>query len=54
VANPVRVPNASLRDIAVFAQDEWRIRPNLSLIAGLRGDFFNVTTEATPGYDVSS
>ena len=52
--NPVRVPDASLRDIALFAQDEWRLRPNLSLIAGLRGDFFNVTTEATPGYDVSS
>jgi outer membrane receptor protein involved in Fe transport len=52
--NPVRVPDASLRDIALFAQDEWRLRANLSLIAGLRGDFFNVTTEATPGYDVSS
>ncbi len=50
--NPVRVPDASLRDIALFAQDEWRLRPNLSLIAGLRGDFWNVTTEATPGYDV--
>ena len=37
--NPVRVPDASLRDIALFAQDEWRLRPNLSLIAGLRGDF---------------
>jgi outer membrane receptor protein involved in Fe transport len=54
VANPVRVPNASLRDIALFAQDEWRLRPNLSVIAGLRGDFFNVTTDATPGYDVAS
>jgi hemoglobin/transferrin/lactoferrin receptor protein len=53
-ANPVRVPDASLRDIAVFAQDEWRLRPNLSLVAGLRGDFFNVTSEATTGYDVSS
>jgi len=51
--NPVRVPNASLRDIAVFAQDEWRLRSNLSLIAGLRSDFFNVTSEATPGYDVA-
>jgi len=51
--NPVRVPDASLRDIALFAQDEWRIRPNLSLIAGLRGDFWNVTSEGTPGYDVS-
>ncbi len=26
-AHPVRVPDASLRDIAVFAQDEWRLRP---------------------------
>ncbi|MGE0461706.1 MAG: TonB-dependent receptor [Vicinamibacterales bacterium] len=54
VANPVRVPNAALRDVAVFAQDEWRIRPNVSVIAGLRGDFFNVTTENTPGYEVAS
>ncbi|MEZ5287024.1 MAG: TonB-dependent receptor, partial [Vicinamibacterales bacterium] len=53
-ANPVRVPNASLRDVALFAQDEWRLNPNVSLIAGLRGDFFNVTTEATSGYDVAS
>ena len=52
--NPVRVPDAILQDIALFAQDEWRLGANLSLIAGLRGDFFNVTTEATPGYDVSS
>jgi outer membrane receptor protein involved in Fe transport len=52
--NPVRVPDASLRDIALFAQDEWRLRPNLSLIAGLRGDFWNVSSEATPGYDIAS
>jgi outer membrane receptor protein involved in Fe transport len=52
VAHPVRVPDASLRDIAVFAQDEWRIRPNLSLVAGLRGDFYDVKTDATPGYSV--
>jgi outer membrane receptor protein involved in Fe transport len=54
VANPVRVPDASFRDIAVFAQDEWRIRSNLSVVAGLRGDFFRVTTNATPGYEVAS
>ncbi len=52
--NPVRVPDASLRDIALFAQDEWRLRSNLSLIAGLRGDFWNVTSEATPGYDIGA
>lgn len=54
LARPVRVPDASLRDVALFAQDEWRILPRLSVVAGLRGDFYNVTTEATPGYDVAS
>jgi outer membrane receptor protein involved in Fe transport len=54
IAHPVRVPDASLRDVAIFAQDEWRLMPKLSLVAGLRGDFYNVTTEATPGYDVAS
>ena len=54
IAHPVRVPDASLRDIALFAQDEWRLRPNLSLVAGLRGDFYNVSSEPTPGYDVAS
>jgi hemoglobin/transferrin/lactoferrin receptor protein len=53
-AHPVRVPDASFRDIAVFAQDEWRLRPSLSLVAGLRGDFFNVSTEATQGYNVDA
>jgi len=53
-ANPVRVPDASLRDTAFFAQDEWRLRSNVSIIAGLRGDFWNVTSKATPGYDVAS
>jgi outer membrane receptor protein involved in Fe transport len=52
VAHPVRVPDASLQDIAVFAQDEWRIHPKLSLIAGLRGDFYDVKTDATDGYTV--
>ena len=54
VAHPVRVPDASLRDVALFAQDEWRIGSTLSLVAGLRGYFYTVRTEATPGYDVAS
>ena len=54
VAHPVRVPDASLRDIAVFVQDEWRLRQSLSLVTGLRGDFYSVTTEPTAGYDVSA
>ena len=53
VARPVRVPDASLRDLAVFAQDEWRVAPKLSVIGGLRGDFYNVTTKATTGYSVA-
>jgi len=51
---PVRVPDASLRDVAAFAQDEWKVLPNVSVVAGLRGDFYNVTTEATPGYDIQA
>jgi len=54
IAHPVRVPDASLSDVAVYAQDEWRVRPSLSVIAGLRADFYTVKTEATPGYDVIS
>ncbi len=54
VAHPVRVPDARLRDIALFAQDEWRVLPRVSLVAGMRGDFYRVTSEATPGYDVSA
>jgi hemoglobin/transferrin/lactoferrin receptor protein len=52
-ARPVRVPNAAFRDIAVYAQDEWRVTPRLSIIGGLRGDFYDVSTENTAGYDVA-
>ena len=52
IAHPVRVPDASLQNIAVFAQDEWRLRPTVSLTAGLRADFYDVKTDATPGYTV--
>jgi len=54
VSHPVRVPNATFRDIGVFAQDEWKVAPQVSVVAGLRGDFYAVKTEATPGYDVTS
>ena len=54
VAHPVRVPDASLRNVAVFAQDEWRVRRSLSVVAGLRGDLYTVLVDATPGYDVTS
>ena len=51
-AHPVRVPDASLSDLAFFAQDEWRVRQDVSLVAGIRGDFYRVVTKATPGYAV--
>ena len=54
IAHPVRVPDATLRDLAVFAQDEWRIGARLSLTAGVRADFYGVESKATPGYDVAS
>ncbi|MBM3769873.1 MAG: TonB-dependent receptor [Acidimicrobiia bacterium] len=54
VSRPVRVPNATFRDIGFFAQDEWKVQSRLSVIAGLRGDLYAVTTASTPGYDVSS
>jgi len=52
VANPVRVPDASLTNVGLFAQDEWRINQHMSLMTGIRGDYYGVTTEATPGYSV--
>lgn len=53
VARPVRVPDAAFRDVAFFAQDEWKIAPMVSIVGGLRGDFYSVSTENTAGYDVT-
>jgi len=54
IAHPVRVPDASLRDIGLFVQDEWKLPREMSIVGGIRGDFYRVGTEPTPGYDVSS
>lgn len=54
IAHPVRVPNAALTDVGIFGQDEWRVMPNVAITAGLRGDFYVVSNDATPGYDVES
>ncbi|MEO6223396.1 MAG: TonB-dependent receptor, partial [Vicinamibacterales bacterium] len=54
VAHPVRVPDASLQNVGLFAQDEWRIHPNVSVVAGLREDFYDVKAEATAGYSVAA
>jgi outer membrane receptor protein involved in Fe transport len=53
-SQPVRVPDASLQDVGLFLQDEWRVLPKMSIVAGLRGDFYTVKSEATPGYDIDS
>jgi outer membrane receptor protein involved in Fe transport len=54
VDTPVRVPDATFRDMGLFLQDEWRIRPNVLVMAGVRADFYRVATDPTPGYDVAA
>ncbi len=54
VTHPVRVPDASFRDIGIFAQDEWDLSPRLKLVAGIRFDNYHVASEETPGYSVAS
>ncbi len=51
--HPVRVPNSSFRDVGVFVQDEWDVRPDVRVTAGLRIDGYRVMTQATSGYNVS-
>jgi len=50
--HPVRVPNASFRDIGLFVHDEWEVSDTLRLTGGLRLDRYRVTTDPTPGYEV--
>jgi hemoglobin/transferrin/lactoferrin receptor protein len=54
VDHPVRVPNASFRDVGAFVQDEWDATPSLRVLGGLRVDGYRVTTDPTPGYSVAS
>ncbi len=54
VTKPVRVPDASFRDLALFAQDEWELTRRLRVVAGIRMDSYAVRTEATPGYDIAA
>ena len=54
ISHPVRVPNASFRDLGVYAQDEWDLSRRVRVVAGVRADQYRVTTQATSGYDVAS
>jgi hemoglobin/transferrin/lactoferrin receptor protein len=54
VEHPVRVPDATFRDVGLFVQDEWTASPILRLTGGLRVDGYRVVTQATPGYDVAT
>ena len=54
VSQPVRVPDASFRDFGIFAQDEWDLLPRLKVVAGVRYDNYDVTTDPTPGYSVAN
>lgn len=54
ISHPVRVPDASFRDLGVYAQDEWDLSRAVRVVTGIRADQYNVTTQATSGYDVAS
>ncbi|HEX7779551.1 MAG TPA: TonB-dependent receptor, partial [Vicinamibacterales bacterium] len=54
VEEPVRVPDATFRDLGMFVQDEWRIRPDILVMAGLRTDLYKVATDPTPGYNINA
>jgi len=54
VEHPVRVPNASFRDVGLFVQDEWDATSIVRFSAGLRMDRYQVATKATAGYTVDS
>ncbi len=55
VAHPIRVPNSSLRDIAVFIQDEWEASKWVRLHGSLRYDRYTARSELSPdGYEFES
>ncbi|MCX6543675.1 MAG: TonB-dependent receptor [Acidobacteria bacterium] len=54
ITHPVRVPNASFRDLGAYAQDEWDLSRFVRVVAGIRADQYSVATKATSGYTVDS
>jgi len=53
IAHPSRVPDATFRDFALFAHDEWDATPALRLTGGLRFDGYHVVTKLTTGYSLA-
>jgi outer membrane receptor protein involved in Fe transport len=54
IEHPVRVPDATFRNVGVYVQDEWDVTPALRLTGGLRLDRYRVATTPTPGYDIET
>ena len=54
IEHPARVPDASFRNAGFFVHDEWTASPDVRMTGGLRLDRYDVTTDATPGYDIES
>jgi outer membrane receptor protein involved in Fe transport len=53
-SQPVRVPDATFRDLGFFVQDEWELGARVRVVGGLRLDSYRVASEATPGYDIQA
>jgi outer membrane receptor protein involved in Fe transport len=53
-SHPVRVPDATFRDMGLFVQDEWDLTRFLHIVGGLRADRYRVVTDPTPGYGYDS
>ncbi|MEO7674379.1 MAG: TonB-dependent receptor [Pyrinomonadaceae bacterium] len=50
--NSKSVPNASLTNIAAFAQDEFRVTSRLKVIGGIRIDRFKTVADATTNFSL--
>lgn len=50
VSNTKSVPNATLSNIAAFAQDEFRVTNKLKFVGGFRVDRFSTKAEPTTGF----